>query len=88
MHPVKCDLSTAESVHAWAVCKQLLFGAEGDTMCLAACCIKLYPLVTPLQSVFIDKDSIHLQMPFYTNGNLRTWVEQIKVALPMALCRM
>lgn len=38
-----------------------------------------HPLVVHLESVFLDGQAIYLQMPFYKHGNLRTWVEQIKV---------
>lgn len=38
-----------------------------------------HPLIVPLQSTFMDADRLYLQMPFYQNGNLRNWVEQIKV---------
>ncbi len=38
-----------------------------------------HPLVVPLQSIFVDGGIIFLQMPFYRNGDLRAWVEKIKV---------
>ena len=37
-----------------------------------------HPLVVPLQSIFLDQGVTFLQMPFYANGDLRRWVEQIK----------
>lgn len=41
--------------------------------------LKGHPLVVPLESVFVDRGITYLQMPFYQRGNLRTWVEQLKV---------
>ena len=41
--------------------------------------LRSHPLVLPLQSIFEDQGVIYLQMPFYVNGDLRRWVEQIKV---------
>ena len=38
-----------------------------------------HPLVVNLQSVFMDGQAMFLQMPFYKHGNLRIWVEQMKV---------
>lgn len=38
-----------------------------------------HPLIVPLESVFVDRGITYLQMPFYQRGNLRTWVEQMKV---------
>ena len=43
--------------------------------------LKGHPLIVPLESVFVDKGITYLQMPFYQHGNLRTWVEQLKVSL-------
>ena len=44
--------------------------------------LKGHPLIVPLESVFVDRGITYLQMPFYQHGNLRTWVEQLKVCLP------
>lgn len=41
--------------------------------------LRSHPLVVPLQGIFMDSGVTFLQMPFYTNGDLRRWVEQIKV---------
>lgn len=40
-----------------------------------------HPLMMPLQSVFVDRGSICLQMPFYCN--LRSWVGKIKVMIKL-----
>lgn len=40
-----------------------------------------HPLVVPLQSIFVDNGATYLQMPFYQHGDLRAWVEKIKVHL-------
>jgi len=42
--------------------------------------LRKHPLVVPLQSIFMDGGATFLQMPFYKNGDLRTWVEKIKVS--------
>ncbi len=39
-----------------------------------------HPLVVPLQSIFEDDNIIYLQMRFYEKGDLRTWMEHIKVS--------
>lgn len=44
--------------------------------------LKGHPLIVPLESVFVDKGATYFQMPFYQHGNLRTWVEQLKVSFP------
>ena len=41
--------------------------------------LRSHPLVVPLQSIFVDHGVTFLQIPFYANGDLRRWVEQIKV---------
>lgn len=41
--------------------------------------LRNHPLVVPLQSIFVDGGVTFLQMPFYRNGDLRAWVEKIKV---------
>ena len=38
-----------------------------------------HPLIVPLQSIFVEGGVTYLQMPFYPKGNLRIWVEQVKV---------
>ena len=38
-----------------------------------------HPLIVPLQSIFVDGGVTYLQIPFYPGGNLRIWVEQVKV---------
>ena len=38
-----------------------------------------HPLIVPLQSIFVDEGVTHLQMPSHPKGNLRIWVEQVKV---------
>ena len=43
--------------------------------------LKGHPLIVPLESVFVDKGTTYLQMPFYGHGKLRTWVEQLKVSI-------
>ena len=47
--------------------------------------LRSHPLVVPLQSIFMENDVTFLQMPFYANGDLRRWVEQIKVHQPQIL---
>lgn len=47
--------------------------------------LKGHPLIVPLESVFVDRGITYLQMPFYQRGNLRTWVEQLKVRLFIVL---
>ena len=44
-----------------------------------------HPLIVPLHSMFAEGDRLYLQMPFYKNGNLRTWFEQLKV-LQRVMC--
>lgn len=46
------------------------------------CKLRGHPLIVPLHSTFMDADRLYLQMPYYQNGNLRQWVEQIKVHFP------
>ena len=48
--------------------------------------LRSHPLVVPLQSIFVDQGVTFLQMPFYANGDLRRWIEQIKVQ-HSAACR-
>ena len=45
--------------------------------------LRSHPLVVPLRSIFVDHEVTFLQMPFYANGNLRRWVEQVKVRHPL-----
>ena len=47
--------------------------------------LRSHPLVVPLHSIFVDHGVTFLQMPFYANGDLRRWVEQIQVSLPFRL---
>jgi len=42
--------------------------------------LRKHPLVVPLQSIFVDGGATFLQVPFYRNGNLQTWIEKIKVS--------
>lgn len=49
-----------------------------------------HPLVVPLHSIFEDDNITYLQMPFYEKGDLRTWMEHIKVSqlnLHPVMCR-
>ncbi len=39
-----------------------------------------HPLVVPLHSIFEDDNITYLQMRFYEKGDLRTWMEHIKVS--------
>ncbi len=48
--------------------------------------LRKHPLVVPLQSIFMDGGVTFLQMPFYRNGDLRTWVEKIKVCCTVLMC--
>ena len=57
--------------------------ADAQTVREAERLVKLHkhPLVVPLHSIFQDSGVTYLQMTFYKNGDLRAWVEKIKVSL-------
>lgn len=62
----------------WAV-KGIDSGPNAAREAERLCKLLGHPLIVPLRSTFMDADRLYLQMPFYQNGNLRKWVEQIKV---------
>jgi len=68
------------SKQKWAI-KGIDSGANGAREAERLCKLRGHPLIVPLRSTFMDADRLYLQMPFYQNGNLRKWVEQIKVNL-------
>ncbi|KAL0045887.1 hypothetical protein WJX82_007633 [Trebouxia sp. C0006] len=63
--------------HKWAI-KGIDSGANAAREAERLCKLRGHPLIVSLSSTFMDADRLYLQMPFYQNGNLRKWVEQIK----------
>ena len=66
------------SQQKWAI-KGVDSGPNAAREAQRLCKLHGHPLIVPLRSTFMDADTLYLQMPFYQNGNLRIWVEQIKV---------
>ena len=64
----------------WAI-KGIDSGANAAREAERLCKLRGHPLIVSLRSTFMDADWLYLQMPFYQNGNLRKWVEQIQVNL-------
>jgi serine/threonine protein kinase len=62
----------------WAI-KGIDSGPNAAREAERLCKLRGHPLIVPLHSTFMDAGRLYLQMPFYQNGNLRKWVEQIKV---------
>ena len=93
MHCCRVILTAAATIvkaednegHIWALKR---IQSDSQSIREAERLVKLrgHPLVVPLQGIFVDHGVTFLQMPFYANGDLRRWVEQIKVQLPCSMC--
>ena len=73
--------------HKWAI-KGIDSGLQAAREAERLCKLQGHPLIVPLHSMFAEGDRLYLQMPFYKNGNLLTWFEQLKVQLkePVMCC--
>ncbi|KAK3265403.1 hypothetical protein CYMTET_25910, partial [Cymbomonas tetramitiformis] len=52
---------------------------EEDAIRLHSC---RHPLLTPLEAVFYTADKAYLQMPFYSHGNWREWMDDMQRPVP------